>query len=182
VGRTLAALLLALAATACAGIPKDALTLAPQSLEWRQMQTRQFETPDEGKIRAACAALLMDVGFIVEESETPLGVIVATKRASAVDTGQVIGAVALTILGAMAGSHNDVPWDDEQLFRCSVVTHPAGATGQSIAVRVTFQRLVWNNQRQLSKIERIDDPAQYVEFFDKLSKSVFLEAQEVTLQ
>jgi hypothetical protein len=46
-------------------------------------------------------------------------------------------------------------------------------------VRVTFQRLVWNQNNVLTKIEGINDPAIYIEFYDKLSKSVFLQAQNV---
>jgi hypothetical protein len=46
-------------------------------------------------------------------------------------------------------------------------------------VRVTFQRLVWNDMGTLSKVERLDEEEMYIEFFDKLSKALFLEAQEV---
>jgi hypothetical protein len=44
---------------------------------------------------------------------------------------------------------------------------------------VTFQRLVWNQNNVLTKIEGINDPSIYTEFYDKLSKSVFLQAQNV---
>lgn len=40
--------------TGCATIPKDALSLSPESLAQRQMQTRKYETKDEAKILAAC--------------------------------------------------------------------------------------------------------------------------------
>jgi hypothetical protein len=46
-------------------------------------------------------------------------------------------------------------------------------------LRVTFQRVVWNQNKKVSKIEAINDLETYKGFFDKLSKSVFLEAQNI---
>ena len=50
--------------------------------------------------------------------------------------------------------------------------------GDSI-VRVTFQRLVFDTTGQITRAEQINDPAIYRQFYDKLSKSVFLEAHEI---
>ena len=49
----------------------------------------------------------------------------------------------------------------------------------STAVRVTFQRAVLNRLGQLSHQEQIHEVAIYQEFFDKLSKSLFLEANQI---
>jgi len=65
--------------TGCQTIPKNALTLSLESLAERQMQTRKYETKDEGKILSACAGLLQDMGFNIDESETKLGLITASK-------------------------------------------------------------------------------------------------------
>ena len=50
--------------------------------------------------------------------------------------------------------------------------------GDSI-VRVTFQRIVFDTAGQITRAEQINDPAVYRQFYDKLSKSVFLEAHEI---
>ena len=50
--------------------------------------------------------------------------------------------------------------------------------GESI-VRVTFQRIIFDTAGQITRAEQINDPAIYREFYDKLSKSVFLEAHEI---
>ena len=155
-------------------IPEDILTLTPQALADRQMQTRKYETKDEAKILAACAGLLQDMGFGIDESETKLGVITGSKMRSAVKAGQQVAAVAMALLG---GGY--MPTDKEQKMRASVVTRPIGEDGEYIAVRVTFQRIVWNTQGLVTKSESLADPEIYQEFFGKLSKSIFLEAQEI---
>ena len=153
------------------GIPKDVLALRPQSLEWRQRSTRRYFTTDEKQILAASAGLLQDLGFTIDNSESDLGLIVASKERKAVEGGQVAGKVVMAIL-----FRADVPIDRNQKFRASVVTHPSG---REIAVRVTFQRIVWNDRNEISKLELLDDPKIYQEFFDKLSQAVFLEAHQI---
>jgi hypothetical protein len=46
-------------------------------------------------------------------------------------------------------------------------------------LRITIQRIVTNTGGQVTRIESIEEPVIYQEFFDKLSKSVFLEVQEI---
>jgi len=159
--------------TGCQTIPKDALSLSPESLAQRQVQTKKYETTDEAKVLAACAGLLQDLGFNLDESETKLGVLSASKMRSAVSAGQVVGAILLALMGA------PMPIDKAQKMRASVITRPAGEHGEYIAVRVTFQRIVWNTRGQVTTSESLTDPKIYQEFFEKLSKSIFLEAQEI---
>jgi len=155
-------------------IPKEALQLSEVSLSIRQRQSRYFETVDEKMLLASSAAVLQDLGFNIDESETELGVVVGSKDRDATEAGQVVGALVMAALFGVA-----VPWDDEQKIRVSLVTRPISETPPKMAVRVTFQRIVWNTQKQVSKIEGLDDPELYQEFFDKLSQSVFLEAYEI---
>jgi hypothetical protein len=165
-------LTLILLLSGCAAtIPKEALQLSPASLEDRQMETRRFEGSSENEILSASAGVLQDLGFQITESETKLGVIVGTKERDAVETQQVAAAIILALLGGGA-----MPIDKNQKIKASLVVKP-GSNGY--LVRITFQRLVWNTQNQLSKIEGIRDPEIYKEFFDRLSKSIFLEANKI---
>lgn len=160
--------------TGCKTIPKDALTLSPESLAERQMQTRKYETKEEGNILSACAGLLQDMGFNLDESEIKLGLITSSKMRSATNAGQVTAAIFVALLGG-----GSMPIDKEQKMRACIVTRPTGEQGGYIAVRVTFQRIVWNTQGQVTKSESLIDPAIYQEFFEKLSKAIFLEGQEI---
>lgn len=76
--------------------------------------------------------------------------------------------------------------DGPKVFRASVVMRPAdGTTDRTQSVRVTFHRKVWvtnisdDNEGNAFIQEYIDDPELYQEFFDLLSKSVFLEGQDL---
>ena len=136
-------------------------------------QARRYATTDEKQVIIAASQLLQDLGFNVENSAKDLGLLVVSKDRSAVDGGQVAGQIAVAVLFGVR-----VPVDKEQKIRASVVTWPS-ADRKAIDVRVTFQRLVWDDRGQLSKLERLDDPEMYQDFYIKLSKALFLEAQEV---
>lgn len=179
-------------------IPPEALQMQPDTLANRQVQSRKYDIKTEKELLSASASVLQDMGFNLDESQTSLGVIVASKSRDAKDGGQIAGAIVMGFLfGAAAMSY-----DKNQKIRASLVTKPAVTNnpikvelttnaGKNIkfdqqveassgfVVRVTFQRLVWNQNGILTKIEGINDPAIYTEFYDKLSKSVFLQAQNV---
>jgi starvation-inducible outer membrane lipoprotein len=172
------ALLFVLVLSGCATIPKEALQLSPESLKLRQLQTRRYDT-DEKTLLTSSALLLQDLGFNIQESSTELGVITCSKDREAISTSQIIGAIALAVLTGVVA-----PVDKAQLIRASVVTHPvridlADKSKNQTAVRVTFQRIVINTQNQISRQECIVEEQIYQEFFDKLSKSLFLEAHDI---
>jgi hypothetical protein len=159
-------------------IPKEALQLSSESMKNRQIQTRNFDT-DEKTMLSAGAAVLQDLGFTIDESETDLGLIACSKLRDATSAGQIAAAVIVAVLtGAVT------PVDKEQLIRASLITYPitVDKTDKSkcrTAVRVTFQRIITNTQNQITRRECIIEPEIYQEFFDKLSQSVFLEAHEI---
>ncbi|OPY15083.1 MAG: hypothetical protein A4E74_02253 [Syntrophus sp. PtaB.Bin075] len=159
-------------------IPKEALQLSPESLNNRQLQTRRFDT-DEKTLLSASSAVLQDIGFNLDESETALGVIVGSKKRSAVNVGQIIGAVFVAALTGVP-----MATDKDQLIRASVVTYPVHVDSTekskcSTAVRITIQRIVTNTQGIVTRQECIIEPKVYQEFFYKLSQSLFLEGHQI---
>ena len=179
-------------------IPPEALQFQPDTLANRQLQSRKYDIKSEKELLSASNNVLQDMGFNLDESNMPLGVIVASKSRDATDAGQIAGAI---FMGFMFGA-NAVSYDKTQKIRASLVTKPASTnnpikvditttTGKQIkfdqqvempnsyVVRVTFQRMVWNQKGIMTTIEGINEPEIYQEFFDKLSKSIFLQAQNV---
>ena len=151
---------------------REALTLQPQALELRRIQTRRFETTDEHALLTSSLEVLQDLGFSVDETEPELGLIVASKNRDASSSGEMIGAF---FIGAATDS--EVTYNVEQKIRASVVTRSMGRSGTT--VRVTFQRIVWNNTGAIAANESLEDPRLYQQFFVKLSNSVFLTAFDI---
>lgn len=155
-----------------------ALTLSSDSMAQRQMQMRRFDTKDESAVMNASAGVLQDIGFLIIEAQPKAGLITASKDRDAVESGQVTNQIILVVLAAALGAKYDPVWETDQKIRISVITRPS-ADKEATTVRVTFQRILWNNQRKVSRVETINDATIYQEFFDKLSQSMFLEAHEI---
>lgn len=158
----------------CASLPKDAFKLPPTSLEDRQLQSRKFPTLDNKLLLSAGAGVLQDMGYSIDESSAGLGVLTASKRADAKDAGQIVGAIALALLTGTI-----TPTDKEQKIRICLVLQEALDDPTSSVARITIQRVVWNTQGQISRVESINAPELYQAFYDKLSKATFLEANQI---
>lgn len=152
----------------CAGNPVEAFKLSATNLQDRQIQSRTYKNIKEESILAASAAVLQDMGYTLSESETRLGVITATKDADATSGVQVF----LAVLAALGG--NSTAIDDKQRFTMTTVVLPRG-NSNTYTVRMTMQRVVWNTQGNVTKLETIKSEDVYKTYFEKLSKAVFLE-------
>ena len=167
-------LMLAMVAAGCTQLPEAAL-LAPASLEQRQIESRRFEGIAEADILSACAAVLQDLGYSVDSTDSRLGLITASKERSAKDAGQIAGAIVLALLTGAS-----MPTDKDQTIRASVVVYPApGKTRNDHIVRLSLQRIVRTSHAGVTRSEWLKDPALYQGFFVKLSQSVFLEAHKI---
>lgn len=157
----------------CTGIPADALKLPPDSLANRQMQSRSYQAASETEMLSSCANVLQDLGFTIAESETKLGVIVATKERTAVNSVEV----TMNVLAKVA-SFGLQPMDyaQRQVIRASLVTRPAAGQSGQHTVRVTFQRQVFNNQGLVRLSQQLNAKELYEEFYQRLAKSVALSA------
>jgi hypothetical protein len=164
----------ALSLVGCASIPENLLSTSPKSLERRQVEARKFTGLQETTLLTAVGGVIQDLGFTLEGSETKLGLIVANKNRDATQTGEVVAAVLIALLG---GGQTAISRD--QKIRVSVVVLPtADKVKDSWQVRATFQRIVTRTDNT-QFAETLEDPKLHTELFEKLSKAVFLEAQKI---
>lgn len=141
-------------------------------LERRQLETKFFETNDEDKILSSSVQVLQDLGYIISETNMYLGIITGTKNRDAGSTGQKIGAL---ITAALFGA-TPVYDVSQQIYVTLVSSKSKGNKGYNI--RVEFATIIYNNIGTY-RVERRLEPNIYKEFFEKLSQSVFLTANDL---
>lgn len=174
----------------CVPMPKaeDFFKLTPESAKHRALQTRMFETSDEKELLSASAAVLLDLGFQVEESSTEVGVLRAAKERSAREYAQEILQACVCLLSAVGGEPIIMPVDLHQQINATLVTRRSESAPSRFSVRINFYRMVWKGDGATGdqsippgeqRIEMIYDEKIYRQFFAKLSKSVFLEAHKI---
>lgn len=146
--------------------------LDEEYLARRQLETRRYETQDEEALLIASAQVLQDLGFTLNESETKLGLLTASKDREA---GSTAGKVGIILLAAFAGTQ--AVYDTNQKIYVTLVSTKSHHN-KGYNIRVEFARIIWNNMNQ-ARIEKIQDEEIYKDFFDKLSQSVFLTTHNI---
>jgi hypothetical protein len=174
--------------------PSELLSLSPDAPANKAMQTRMFETSGETELLSASAAVLQDLGFQISESVREVGFLRATKERSAREYGQEITRFLVLLLSTAAsvlGGSNAatvIPVDLHQQINASLIARPLDAKGSRHEVRILFYRLVWKGDGQSGdqyvqpgdqQMQMIRDAGIYQQFFARLSKAVFLEAQKI---
>lgn len=187
-------------------IPDGAFDVSPDMMAQRQVESRKFTGISEEEILIASSNVLQDMGFNLENSEVKLGVLTANKQREATNAGEIAGAIIMaalfrvqmptskdqtirvalvikpapseSMIGTLYSGGINAP-DPAATKPAKGKKTPAVATGpESYIVRVTFQRIVRRTDNS-TYAETLKDPELYQEFFDKLSKSVFIEAQKI---
>ena len=176
--KRLPVLLIALLVAGCATIPPNSFVVTPELLQQRQLETRRYDGIKEADLIAASANTLQDLGFNLENSETKLGVPTASKQRDATDGGEVAAAIVVALLGGgvMAISK-------DQTIRVALVVRPVNdSNGKAMVdnhfVRISFQRIVRRTDNSVSA-QTLRDPLLYQDFYERVSKSVFLEAHQI---
>ena len=153
------------------------------SVQQRQIETRRYDGISETDLLTASTNVLQDLGFIIENSETELGVITASKKRDITDTGEIALSAFMTAWLLLMWFPMIFPVKKDQTFRASLVVRPVFDSNDktiddSHLVRITFQSIVRDTFDKTILVKPVDFGT-YQGFFEKLSKSIFLEAQEI---
>lgn len=176
--KKLSAVLAAFLIAGCVTVPPDTFVVTPQLLQQRNIESRRYDGINEADLIIASANVLQDLGFNLENSETKLGVLTASKQRDATDGREVVAAVLVAALTGVP-----MPMSKDQTIRVALVVRSVlDSDGKPMAnhhfVRVTFQRLVRKTDNSVHG-ETLTDLQLYQDFYERVSKSVFLEAQKI---
>ena len=168
--------------------PESFFELSPTYNKEKALQTRFFETSNYHELVSASAAVLQDLGFQVEESEPDVGLLRAVKERSAREWGQEIGRVFIAMIGIVGQKVILLPVDLQQQIVATLTVFPVNNNPNRFGARIIFDRKIWKGGGSTGsasippgeqRLEIINEPLIYQEFFSKLSKSVFLEAHQI---
>lgn len=177
-GTCLIALLLVatMATSGCATQPDpNLLRLSESTLEIRAMQTRTFAATSEAEILAATAAALQDMEYNIDQIESPLGVISASKVSDADSTSEFTTRLLLDLLCGCGGSQFAA---DKHVITITTVVLPSLAAESEFVTRITIQQITYDKQSQITSRSAIDDPEAYQRIFERLSKSLYIEVND----
>jgi hypothetical protein len=161
----------------CASTTPNLLVRSEGVPPQHDFQSRQLETADEERVLAVCTALLQDMGFQVDEAAAALGVLSASKLRDAnrltpreriavtvVSWGLLAGIYTAPLALFLMGADSAKPVNID----VGITTRKTSRNRGQVSVTVVFKE----------NATSINDPLVYQEFFDQLSKALFLEARE----
>jgi hypothetical protein len=143
-------------------VPKSKET----QLQIRQFQTRTFESGDSKVVMKAMINVLQDDAYIIRDANLELGLLSGSKEVDVESTGEAVFATLF------AG--NQARW-----AKNSIIDITANITeyGEQCRVRVNFQMKKMNNKGEVMDVSPIDDEQHYTQFYDKVSKGIFLQEE-----
>ena len=134
--------------------------LSPVSLKERQRQTKFYDIENETNLLNASLSVLQDMGFTVDESEKDLGLLTASKTLSA-NPLSTLGTIAALGLILLSKGEQTLTVEEKQKVSVNLVTIPHKRKNNKYAVRINFQRIVWDSEGGITKIQRLRDSSMY---------------------
>ena len=161
--------------------------LNPTSPADLALQRRRFDTTATDEVFNGCLSVLQDMGYLITGGDRDLGLVVASKKAKVAPPGldHTLAEVALVtttvILSLLTGEDmvTDLPEQVAQtIFVSLLVTAESESQGPGTRVRLSIDRDMHYDTGGTIP-DHTELPLVYQEFFEKLSKSVFLEAHSI---
>lgn len=148
------------------------------------VQSRRFHTVDRQLLLDAAAAILQDMGYTLTDTSAQVGSLGATRRAEVEGAGAAhaiaeAAVVTLSLLLSVATGEDmvtDLPEQVAQLIYLSLLIEPDSADTGWTTVRLSIDRdMIYDNGNTIP--DHTELPLLYSEFFERLSRAVFLEAE-----
>lgn len=137
-------------------------------LEIRQMQTREFDTPDTKMALKAMLNVLQDDGFIIKQVNPEMGFFNGQKMLDAEDR-----------LGKFWGTFwwgPSAQWVENSVIDC---TANVSKFADKTRVRANFVIKQMNNKGGVENVRTIDEATFYQDFFSKVGKGMFIEQEKL---
>lgn len=156
----------------------------PTSGEDLAVQTRRFNTAGQSEVLFASASVLQDMGYKVTGGERQFGLLLGRKNAKVEGPGvaHAIGEAALVtttvILSLLTGEDlvTDLPEQVAQRIHVSLLVSDAGS-GET-RVRISLDRDMFYDHGGIIA-DHTELPQVYQEFFERLSRAVYLEGEQL---
>ncbi len=143
-------------------------------LQTRELQTRSYETEDTTKVLQIALAVLQDDGFVVQNANTDIGLLSASKSLHEVGVDDMETAFAKGFFGL-----GSVTSQEFSTVQSTVTVTPFGKkTRVRLSVRLSSTEIGGLSGANV-KYESVTDPEFYQEFFTKLEKGIFIEQQQL---
>ena len=136
-------------------------------LEIRQVQTRTFDTQDQLLVMKAVLNVLQDDGFIVNNANSELGLISASKE---IPTEKIEKSEMQRRFGFHIHAH----------FVLIEASATINLIDRQTRVRVNFQIKFFNDDhKKLLTVSQIMEGNYYQEFFSKVDKGIFIQREKI---
>jgi hypothetical protein len=149
-----------------------------------EMQSRRFDTEERSVVVNGSLSVLQDMGYSITSGDRQLGLVTAKKRAEVLPPGldhavAEAALVAATVLLSLLTGQDMVTDLPEQIEQTIFVSLLVSAEDESqTLVRLSIDRdMRYDNGFIIP--DHTELPLIYQEFFEKLSRAVFLEAHQL---
>ena len=157
--------------------------LNPTSAADLATQSRSFPTDGGAGVQNAAVQVLQDMGYQVKGGNREIGLLYADKVADVPPPGGVHAlaeAVVVTVSFILGrGDYVDLPEQVAQhIYVTLLIVEETAHPSASVRVRLSIDRDMVYDQGYILA-DHTELPLVYQEFFEKLSKSVFLEVEQI---
>jgi PBP1b-binding outer membrane lipoprotein LpoB len=137
-------------------------------LQVRDIQSREFNTCDTKLVMKSMMNVLQDEGFIIKNAVFELGLLNAEKNINVENKTKAF-------MAAMCNGVN-ARWEKQQILEASA---NISEYGDKTRVRMNFQAKTLDNFGCPQDVQTILDGQYYRDFFEKVSKGIFLQQASI---